>query len=202
MALRQLYNITSGSGNPTRLTGLLPGGAGVQVTGNSTNPFISGPRIEEVIQEVFDVTASGSTVTPAASGKLLTLQPALGGLGAGVPGGATWAQNTIPNVCVGVGTFGIVSTPGVASEASASGGVSTGTKAQVVISGPVNALVTTSPTNTTAISAGMALAGDNAGNLTYAGASPNSGAVLATALGSMSASISAPTLMPVYIGGF
>ena len=40
MPLHRLYNLSTGSGNPSYLTGVLPGGAGVQVAGTSTNPMI------------------------------------------------------------------------------------------------------------------------------------------------------------------
>ena len=143
------------------------------------------------------MTASGSTVTPAASGKLLVLDATTGTVGA-----ATWRQNTQANKAVPRGQYGIVFTPGQASEASAANGTSTGTKAQVVIEGPCAALLTTAPTNTTAISAGMALSADNAGNLTYAGASPGAGTVLATAMGSLATGISTPTLTFVDVGGY
>jgi hypothetical protein len=57
MPLHKLYAQVSGSLNPSYLTGILPGGAGVQVAGVTTNPGISAPRLEESTIEVFDVTA-------------------------------------------------------------------------------------------------------------------------------------------------
>jgi hypothetical protein len=178
-------------------SGLLPGGAGVQVAGNNVKPFISGPRIEEYATEVLDVTASGSTPTPAASGALLVMD-----LTTGTIGGATWRQSTQANQSIPGGQYGIVFTPGQASEETASGGTATGTKAVVITDGPCQALLTTNPVNTTAISAGMGLAADGKGNLTYAGASPAAGVVLARAAGSMAANISVPTLTNVYVGGY
>jgi len=76
-----------------------------------------------------------------------------------------------------------------------------GSRAVVFYDGPINAFVTTT-VNTTAISAGMPLASDGAGNLTYAGASPAAGTVLATALGPVAANVSVPVLIPVYVGGY
>jgi hypothetical protein len=198
MALRRLYNLTTASGGASG-GGFLPGGAGVAVQGQNVNPWISGPRIEEYKMEVLDTRAVSSVPVPSASGKLLVLDPTTGTIG-----GATWTRNSVANRPFPAGTYGIVDTPGQASEASATGNPnqSTGTKALVVTSGPVQALVTTSPTNTTAISAGMYLSSDTGGNLTYAGASPAAGTVLATAMGSMAGGISVPTMMPVYVGGF
>jgi hypothetical protein len=99
-----------------------------------------------------------------------------------------------------------VFSPGNATEAgtafsTSTGNQSSGSKAVVMYDGPINAFVTT-VVNTTAISAGMALAADGAGNLTYAGASPAVGTVLATALGPVASSTSVPALIPVYVGGY
>jgi hypothetical protein len=55
----------------------------------------------------------------------------------------------------------------------------------------------------TAISAGMPLMADGAGNLTYAGAVPTNGTTLATyADGVMLSSVSIPQLKNVYLGGY
>lgn len=214
--LRQLYQQTTGSLNGPGGVSLLPGGAGVQVAGNVSNPGISAPYIEDYILEVFDVTAptlintvTGNTPgTPAIAGKLLVLDPANSG-----PGGWKWKQNSVKNQAMGDGTYGIVYKPasatvsgtfanGSTSVGSASGNIaSPGDKALVVVNGPTPAFLT-SIVNTTAISAGMPLASDGAGNLTYAGAAPAAGTVLATAMDSLSGSISTPALRNVYLGGF
>lgn len=205
MPLKRLYNTTTGSGNPSYLTGVLPGGAGAQTAGTSANPMISAPRIEETALEVFDVTAptligTNTPGTPAPAGKLLVIDPP------NSIGGAKWKLNSTKNQAVPGGLFGIVFTPGQAAEtgacvSSSSGNISQGSKAVVVVEGPVNALVT-SVVNTTAISAGMQLAADGAGNLTYAGASPAAGTVLAIALGPVASNVSTPATIPVYVGGY
>lgn len=207
MSLKQLYSLTTGTLNPSYLTNYKAGGAGAITTGTSTTPGISAPAIETSQQEVLDVTAptlinsNGTTpATPAAAGKLLVVDPFNGAFG------AVWKQNTVKNQALSRGTFGIVVAAGNATEAgnttsSASGNISQGTKAVVVTEGPVQAYWTTT-VNSTAISAGMALSADGAGNLTYAGASPNAGTVLATALDNMAGSISTPALKNTYIGGF
>lgn len=201
--------------SPNTQVAFLPGGAGVQVPGSTTNPGISAPYIEDYILEVFDTTAPtlinalGTTpATPAIAGKLLVLDPANSG-----PGGWKWKQNSVKNQAMGDGTYGIVYKPasptvsgtfanGSTSIGSASGNVANpGDKALVVVNGPVQAFLTTT-VNTTAISAGMALASDGAGNLTYAGASPAAGTVLATAMDSLVTAISIPALRNVYLGGF
>lgn len=213
--LRQLYQQTTGSLNPSSLTNVLPGGAGAQTAGTTPNPGISAPYVEDYILEVFDVTAptlinpNGTTLaTPAIAGKLLVLDAANSG-----PGGWKWKQNSVKNQAMGDGTYGIVYKPasatvngnfqnGSTSIGSASGNIaSPGDKAMVVTNGAVQAFWT-STVNTTAISAGMALASDGAGNLTYAGASPAAGTVLATAMDSLSGSISTPALKNTYLGGF
>jgi len=206
MALRRLYNTTTGTGNPSYLTGLQPGGAGVQVAGISTNPMISAPRVEEVTMEVLDVTAPtlivGSTPlgTPAPAGKLLVMD-----YGQSI-GGAKWKLASVIQQPVGRGQYGIVTAAGNATEAgpafgTSSGNESSGSKALVQIDGPVLAFVNTT-VNATAISAGMNLASDGAGNLTYAGASPAAGTVLARALGPVLVSVSVPVLTNVYLGGY
>ena len=206
MPLHQLYNTSTGSLNPTYLTNLAPGEAGVQVAGTSTNPGVSAPRLEESAIEVLDVTAptllgvTAQAGTPAAVGKLLVLEP-----NASV-GGAKWVQNTVKNQPLPRGQFGIVVVAGLATEApttfsTAGGNQSTGTKAIVVYDGPVPAYVETT-VGGVAISAGMFLSADGAGNLTYAGASPSAGTVLARALGPVASSVSIPVLTNVFVGGF
>ena len=100
MPLHQLYNQVSGSLNPSYLTGVLPGGAGVQVAGTTTNPGISAPRLEESTIEVLDVTAptnigtSGTVLaTPAAAGKLIQVSPS------GI-GGSRWKLNSVARVAI------------------------------------------------------------------------------------------------------
>lgn len=207
MALRQLYNLTTGTLNPSYLTNYKAGGAGSITTGTSTTPGISAPALETAQLEVLDVTAptlinsNGTTpATPAPAGKLLVVDPVNGAFG------AVWQLNKVKSQALSRGTFGIVVAPGTVSEAgnttsSANGNISQGSKAVVVTEGPVQAYWTTT-VNTTAISAGMALASDGAGNLTYAGASPTAGTVLGIALDNMAGSISTPALKNTYIGGF
>jgi hypothetical protein len=221
MALRQLFQQSTGSMNPSYLTGVLPGGAGTQVAGVATNPGISAPYIEQMINEVFDVTApttltavAGATTpaTPAAQGKLLVLDPVNSG-----PGGWKWKLNSIKYQAISGNQYGIVYKAANATVAgigiATSGGniASPGDKALVVTDGPIQAFCTTTP-GIGAISAGMPLAADGAGNLTTinqgtfggtgAGLPPLPGAVLATAMDTMVASVSIPALRNVYVGGF
>lgn len=220
MPLHRLYAPVTGTMNPSYLTGILPGGAGTQVAGVSTNPGISAPRLEESTIEVYDVTAPtllstaapGTNLsTPALAGKLLQLAPFTG------IGGSRWKQNSQSRAAIARGQYGIVVSAGTVQQAPAgfsdagpaigtAGGneAQFGTKAVVMYDGPVQAFVTTTPGGN-AISAGMALQADGAGNLTAftipaAGLAP--GTTLATALGPVASSTSIPVLQNVYVGGY
>jgi hypothetical protein len=196
MPLHRLYNLVTGTYNPSSMTGTLPGGAGSATSGTAVQPGISAPRLEESVIEVLDATASVSIPTPVSAGKLLVMTPQYGAFG------AIWQQSTRYQQPIPRGQYGIVMVPGKANEETAALGVATGTKAIVMYDGPIQAFVTTGPSNTTAISAGMPLTADGSGNLTYAGASPAAGTVLATAAGAMATNISTPTLLNVYVGGY
>lgn len=204
--LRQLYQQSSGSLNPSSLTNLKPGGAGAATSGTLTTPGISSPSLENVQLEVLDVTAptlitaNVTTGTPAPAGKVLVWDPVNSAFG------AAWKLNSVKNQAVPGGQYGVVVKAGVAADSgvcvgTSNGNISQGAKALVVTEGPVQAFCT-SVVNTTAISAGMPLAADGAGNLTYAGGSPAAGTVLATAAGNLSGSVSTPSLLNVYVGGF
>lgn len=204
--LRQLYQLSSGSLNPSYLTNLKAGGAGVQTAGTSVAPGISSPTLEALRSEVLDVTAptlitAGVTLgTPAVAGKLLVIDPFNGSFG------AIWKQNSVKFQACADGTYGIVEQAGLTADAgtcvsSVNGNISQGAKATVITNGPTQAFVNTTVTNT-AVSAGMALASDGAGNLTYAGASPSVGTVLAVAAGSVGSGVSTPVLTNVYVGGY
>jgi len=207
MALRQLYNLSTSSLNPSGMTSLLPGGAGVQTSGSSTTPGISAPYIEQFQMQVLDVTAptniaNNAAATPAVAGKLLVWDPFNSAFG------SKWKLNTVKEQAIGRGQYGIVTAAGQASEAglctsSVSGNVATtGTLATVVVEGPVQAYVQGTVGGVT-ISTGMALAADGAGNLTYAGASPAAGTVLGTYAGAgVASTVSIPVLSNVYIGGY
>lgn len=221
MPLHQLYLGASGTGsmNPSYKTGLQPGGAGVQVLGTSTNPGISAPRLEESTIEVLDVTAptllaAAGTAnfnqqfsTPALQGKLLVMDSITGAFG------SKWKLNSTVKQAVARGQFGIVYAAGAAQNAANSDAgfaVSTsagneaqfGTKAVVMYDGPVQAFCQTS-VGGIAISAGMPLAADGAGNLTAFAANTTPGAVLATyADATLATSTSIPVLRNVYVGGY
>lgn len=209
--------------NPSTLTNLLPGGAGIQVAGINTDPGISAPYIEDYILEVFDVTAptlitpaAGTTKfyqgTPAPAGKLLVLDPVNSG-----PGGWLWKQNSIVRQVVAGGQYGIVYKPAnvtnVGNAVATSNGniASPGDKALVVVDGPIQAFVNTT-VGGIAVSAGMPLAADGAGNLTpisqgtFGGTGsalpPLPGQVLATAMGPVGSNISIPVLANVFVGGY
>lgn len=208
MPLHRLYNLTTGTLNPSYLTGVLPGGAGVQVAGTTPNPGISAPRLEESGIEVFDITAptlitSLTPGTPAPSGKLLVMSPP------DSIGGADWKLNSVFRQAIPRGQYGIVSEAGQVSDdnptfSSVSGNRSQGTKAVVFYDGPIQAFVETS-SGGIAISAGMPLVADGAGNLTAVTIAPGGlppGEVLATALGPVSGSVSIPVLCNVFVGGY
>lgn len=225
--LRQLFQQSTGSMNPSYLTGVLPGGAGAATAGITPNPGISAPYIEQAINEVFDVSAPtligtanpGKTLgTPAPQGKLLVLDPNNSG-----PGGWLWKLNSIKYQPLAGNQYGIVykAAPATVSGNFQNGSIAVGSaggniaqpgdKALVVTDGPIQAFCTTSP-GIGAISAGMPLAADGAGNLTSinqgtfggtgAGLPPLPGQVIATSMDSMVASVSNPALRNVYIGGF
>jgi hypothetical protein len=203
--------------NPSYLTGVLPGGAGVQVSGTSTNPGISAPRLEESTIEVLDVTAPslintvlGNTLaTPAPLGKLLVMDTLTGCFG------ARWKLNSVVKQAIPRGQYGVVYVAGAAQTplvgpadagyavgTNAGNEASFGTKAVVMYDGPIQAFVQGTVGNVT-ISAGMPLAADGAGNLTYAGASPAAGTVLATYAGpTILSTVSIPVLSNVYMGGY
>lgn len=207
--LTQLYQQSTGSMNPSSLTGTLPGGAGSVTTGTVTAPGISAPTVEAWHQEVLDATApslitSGKTLgTPAAAGKLLVADLTNGSFG------AIWKLAGLPKLTpYGMGTFGIVSRAGDPNSAgvcvgTSNGNLATGTnaRADVILEGPAQAYINTTVTNT-AVSAGMTLGSDGAGNLTYTGASPAAGATLAIAAQTVGAGISIPVLASVYVGGY
>lgn len=206
MSLRQLYEISTSSLNPTGAVNLLPGGAGVQVTGKQITPGISAPSLEPEKYEVLDVTAptliTGQSVnalgTPAIQGKLVVLDPLNGAFG------AVWSLNKTVKQILPKGTYGIVDAPGQANEtggcvSSVNGNISNGSRALIVTEGPVKAYVQGTVGNT-AISAGMTLAADGAGNLTYAGASAGAGTILGILCdASVASSVSIPVLSNVYL---
>jgi hypothetical protein len=156
--LLTLYNETMGSGNPSSLVNLLPGGAGVQTAGTTPTPFLPSPRIEQELREVLDITAVGGVPTPAAIGSVLSFYFTSGQIGA-----ALWQ---IPLLAGGPhldGQYGIVWKPGSAA-AIDNLPVGSGAGAMVVIKGPCQALCVT-PTAGGAIAAGTFLCTDGAGNL-------------------------------------
>jgi len=209
MPLHRLYNVSTGSGNPSYLTGLLPGGAGVQTAGTSTNPMVSAPRLEESTIEVLDVTGpsliglstAAQAATPAIAGKLLVMDPIQGAFG------SRWKLNSVKSQAIPRGQYGIVQAAGLASDAgvavsTSSGNEGPGVKAVVMYDGPIQAFCT-STVNTAAISAGMPLGSDGAGNLTALNQPvTNAGTVLATAAGNLATAISIPALLNVYVGGY
>jgi len=212
--LKRLYNWTSGSLSGVN-TGILQGGAGVQTAGVTSNPGISGPRIEEKDIEVLDVTApsqigaSGTVLgTPAASGKYLVLSPLTSSFGARWKLQGPTPQQRIPYTTGGVVVTSVDpqsstnNTMGFATGTVAGNEAASGAKAVVRVEGPVQAFVE-SLVGGSAISAGMFLAADGAGNLTYAGASPNAGSVVGIYTGPlMASSVSIPVLSNVYLGNF
>lgn len=208
MSLHQLYAVRSGSLNPSGATGLAPGGAGVQNAASSVSPGISAPSLEQYQREVFDVTSTklliaGTTLgDPAPVGKLLVVDPVNSIFG------AQWKLNTTVKQAIPNGAYGIVVAAGQASDVglvqtTSNGQIAVpGSKAVVVTAGPVPAFVQTT-VGAGAISAGMPLAADGAGNLTWAGSSPNAGTVLGTLMGAtVAASVSIPVLSQVYLGGY
>jgi hypothetical protein len=212
--------------NPSYLTGILPGGAGTVVAGVTTNPGISAPRLEESTIEVLDVTAPTTLSavtnavtypTPAPAGKLLVMD------WTSAIGGSRWKLSNVNMQPIARGQYGIVVAAGAVQNVSqndAGPAITTnpsgttnineaqfGTKAVVMYDGPVLAFCTT--LSGQAISAGSPLGADGGGNLmlvsTPSFATPGvaaPGQVLARALGPLAASISTPTLIPIYVGGY
>lgn len=205
MALRRLYNLITATANPSYLTNLLPGGAGSQTAGTTANPGLAQPRRETMEQEVLDVTANGTTPTPAAQGALLYEDLTVNSTVAGSSTGATWRQSATANAAIPYGKFGVVMISGqnstVGNPVSATGGTSQGIKAQVVYDGPCLALCTTN-TNQATITPGTLLSADGLGSLQKAPGSPNAGQVLAVAAGSLNWKIATQTLLPVDVGGY
>lgn len=207
MPLHRLYNLTTGTGNPSYLTNLTPGGAGIQVAGTSTNPMISAPRLEESEIEVLDITAPTNIGTsgtvpgaPALQGKLLVMS------WADSIGGARWKQSTVQSQALARGQYGIVSSAGQANETgfattSSTGNVSQGSKAIVMYDGPINAFVETQAAGISC-APGTPLVADGAGNLMPVISAPGAGTVLARSLGAVAASVSTPVLIPIFVGGF
>jgi hypothetical protein len=169
------------SGNPSALNSLLPGGANVQVAGTTPNPFLAGPRPEQIVREVIDVTAAA----PAPASYLVQLQFA-----AGNGNGTNYIENTTTSVQLGEGMYGIVWRPAIAQ----------GGQALIVTEGPVLAYCYTG--GVTAITYGTPLVaggGTNPGCLT-AVASPTFGTIVGFSLGTLAIS-TGPTLLPVWMGG-
>jgi hypothetical protein len=169
------------SGNPSYLTGLLPGGANTQVSGTTTAPFYSGPFPELIVREVFDTTAT----TPAVNGSLLNVVEASGN-----SLGANWIANATTSQQFGTFMYGIVWRPAI----------SQGAQALVVTNGPCMALVYTGSTAVTYGTPLVAGGSTNVGTLT-AVASPTFGTILAFSLGVLAGSTATPTLTPVWVGG-
>lgn len=205
---RELYDLSTSTFNPSQTTGLLPGGAGVQVAGSTPNPGISAPSLESLQLDVYDETAPtlitpGVTVgTPAPAGKLLVLDPITGAFG------AKWKLSSIAGQALPEETYGVVTEagqtdPNSLAQGSSAGNIAVpGSRARVVVKGPVKAYVQ-GTVGGSAISAGALLKADGAGNLTYAGASPAAGTVLATfADAPIASTVSIPVLANVYVGGF
>jgi hypothetical protein len=213
--------------NPSYLTNVLPGGAGAATAGTSPDPGISAPYIEPSEIEVFDVTApttltrvvgASTPATPAAYGKIVSLDAANSG-----PGGWLWKQNNVKYAQYSGGQYGVVAKPasvningnflnGSIGIATANGNIaSPGDKALIVIDGACQALCQTT-VGGVAISAGMPLASDGGGNLTpiaqglqnnvTTNPPPLPGQVLATAMDFLTTSISVPVLRNVWLGGY
>jgi hypothetical protein len=169
MALLTLYNVVEASGNPTSLpqiaggsTFVLPGGAGVQNTGQVSTPFVGAPKLEAAEREVLDATSITGIPTPAPTGSLLAWNWTLT---ANNGGGALWTTPVFAGSQAAFyeSQFGIVIKPGsplVIDDLPLGSGVG----ALVVYEGPVNALCV-APTAGGAIVPGTILTSDGTGNL-------------------------------------
>lgn len=166
MSLLTLYNITEASGNPTSLPQIaggsvfiLPGGAGVQNTGQVANPFLGSPRVEQVVREVLDATVVNGVPTPVPTGSVLAVNLL-------APNNTGSAIFTAP---LGVaapalpGQYGIVLKPG-SSLAVDDLPVGSGVGAQIVEEGPVLGLCI-APAAGGGIVPGTLLGSDGTGNL-------------------------------------
>ena len=156
--LLQLYNLTEGQGNPSYLSGILPGGAGGNaVAGTTAVPFLAQPTAESIIREVLDFTYFnsnpnaptpyvGQTAIPAINGQLVVEQ-----FYKANPGGANWALSQIAGQICARNTYGIVNGAALSTDTiSAPGGES-----RVVVDGYANAYCTTG--SSTAIAPGTPL---------------------------------------------
>jgi hypothetical protein len=152
-----LYIITAASGNPSSLTSLLPGGVGVQNAGTSPAPFLSAPRVEQILREVLDTTSAGGVPAPAPIGALLSVDFTI------VQGGQNWNVSPVAQDPKLDGQFGIVFKSGSTNPIDDLP-LGSGSGALIVTSGPAQALCIT-PTAGGAIAPGTLLAADGAGNL-------------------------------------
>ena len=159
MSLLTLYNISEASGNPTSMTGLLPGGAGVQVAGTISNPFLAAPRLEQQVREVLDATSVNGVPSPAPTGSLLIWNPLL----SGNTGAALWTVPNQPNAVALESQYGIILKPGSPFLID-SLPLGSGDGAEVVFNGPCNALCV-APTAGGPITPGAYLVSDGSGNL-------------------------------------
>lgn len=158
MSLLTLYNETMASGNPSSLTSLLPGGAGVQNTGTTAAPWIPAPKVESILREVLDTTSAGGVPSPAAVGNVISVD-----FTSSPTGGQNWSISPKAGSPKLEGQYGIVFKPGSANSID-NLPLGSGVGALVVIEGPAYALCIT-PTAGGAIASGTFLTNDGAGNL-------------------------------------
>jgi hypothetical protein len=147
------------SGNPSSMTSLLPGGAGVQVSGTTSVPFLASPRVEQIVREVLDISSSGGLATPAVNGNLLVLNFSA----ANNSGGGLWQLPQVVGASHIPGAFGIVLKAGSTASIDENP-VGSGVGALVVTQGPVQALCV-APSAGGAIALGTLLESDGTGNL-------------------------------------
>ena len=148
--LLTLYNQYNQTGNPSYLTGLAPGGAGVQNTATAPSeyyPMVGLPLAEGIQREFLDSLVT----TPTPQGTLVTLSSET----SGNTGAGNWHQATAGDVFPRL-AYGIVNRR---SDATADpGGFAT-----AYVLGPCQALCTT---GSNAITYGTLLTSDGNGNLT------------------------------------
>jgi hypothetical protein len=157
----------------------------VQSASRSPSAFGDSLVAEGYVRSVVDNTPTN----PAVAGKLLACQFASTNVS-----GTGYAQNATATAVLPAFTYGIVVTP--AQVMAQQGTTQVRSQAEIIQAGPAQALCTT---GTTAISPGTLLVADANGNLTPAGATPAAGTILAVSLGSLPASTSTPTLVPVMV---
>lgn len=156
--------------------------SGNKVSPTANAPFVTGPKLVPYEDGYVDNATTVSAL--ATAGQLIVRVFSA----ANVLGGLAQRSAVAAQVLLS-GDYGIVTGAATAPATAATG--------LAVWRGVTQALCTTTGT---AIALGTLLAADGAGNLTVAPTTPTPGQLLARSLGTLAASTSTPTLVPVIVG--